>query len=76
MKLRELLKVIYKTQNIEIFYYKDETLLYQGPSKNLKDKNILERKVKNIFTLACEVDAEDESYIIINLLLKKGEKEK
>lgn len=73
MKLSELLKVIYKTQNIEIFNYKDETLLYQGPSKNLKDKNILERKVKNIFTLACEVDADDESYIIINLLLK-GEK--
>lgn len=75
MKLSELLKVIYKTQNIEVFNYKDETLLYQGSSKKLKDKNILERKVKNIFTLACETDADDESYIIINLLLK-GEKEK
>lgn len=75
MKLSELLKAIYKTQNIEVFNYKDETLLYQGLSKNLKDKNILKRKVKNIFTLACETDTDDESYIIINLLLK-GEKEK
>lgn len=65
MKLNELLKVIYKTQNIEV--YKNENLLYKGEPKKLIDENILERKIKSVFTLCGEVDEYNESYIIITL---------
>lgn len=51
MKLNELLKVIYKLQNIEVY----------------KDENLLKRKIRNVFTLECEVDEDNESYIIITL---------
>lgn len=65
MKLNELLKVIYKLQNIEV--YKDENLLYKGKPKKLNDENLLKRKIRNVFTLECEVDEDNESYIIITI---------
>lgn len=65
MKLNELLKVIHKYQNIKV--YNGESIIYSGNSKKLIDENILERKIKGVFTLYGEVDEYDESYIIISL---------
>lgn len=65
MKLSELLKVINKYQSIEV--YKDENLLYIGKPQKLNDENILKKRIKSVFTLECEVDTDDESYIIITI---------
>lgn len=65
MKLNELLKVIYKLQNIKVYKY--ENLLYTGTPEKLNDENLLEREIKGIFTLYGEVDEYNESYIIISI---------
>lgn len=65
MKLNELLKVIHNYQNIEV--YNGESIIYRGNSKKLIDENILERKIKGVFTLYDEVDEYNESYIIISI---------
>ena len=65
MKLNELLKVIYKLQNIKV--YKGENLLYTGTPEKLNDENLLERKIRGVFTLYDEVDEYNESYIIITI---------
>ncbi len=65
MKVNELLKVIHKFQNIEV--YNGENLLYTGTPEKLNDENLLERKIRGVFTLHEEVDEFDETYIIISI---------
>ncbi len=65
MKLSELLKVISKYQNIAV--YKNGSFIYKGEPKKLIDENILERKIKDVFTLYDEIYVDNEIYIIITL---------
>lgn len=67
MKLEDLLKVICKSQSIKVYDYQNKSISFKGKSNELTDENILERKIKDVFTLYGEVDEDDESYLIITL---------
>ena len=67
MRLEDLLKVIVKSQSIKVYDYQNKSISFKGKSNELTDENILERKIKDVFTLYGEVDKDDESYLIITL---------